>query len=62
MPLTESQKKSQLRYNKRSKTQFSICFHNVNDADVIEKLKSIEGSRQDYIRQLIRQDIERSKK
>ena len=62
MPLSDAQKKAQLRYHKKMKTHFGLDFHNINDADVIEKLLNVEGSKTNYIRQLIREDIKRSKK
>lgn len=61
MPMTEAQKRAQINYNKRSRTLFSLCFHNKNDADIIEKLKTVE-SRNDYIRQLIRNDLKNENK
>ena len=62
MPRSEATKKAQEKYRRKAKTHFNFEFQNKSDADIIEKLKSIEGSRTDYVRQLIRQDIERSKK
>lgn len=59
MPLSEANKKAQIKYNKKAKTQFSLSFHNVNDADIIEKLKG-EKSKNDYVRQLIRKDLEKN--
>lgn len=43
-------------YKKRAQTAFTLRYHNVNDADVIAKLKS-ESNKIDYIRKLIRKDI-----
>lgn len=59
MPLSEAKKKAQIKYNKKAKTQFSLSFHNVNDADIIEKLKGVK-SKNDYVRQLIRKDLEKN--
>lgn len=48
------------RWTKENMTRYTVSFHNVNDADIIEKLASVESKR-DYIRQLIRADIKRTK-
>ena len=58
---TEEEKKRAVldnvnRYHKKTYTAFSIKFHNINDADIIERLKSVENTA-DYIRQLVRNDI-----
>ena len=48
------------RYDKKHMKQYLLKFHLVNDADIIEKLDSVPV-RQDYIRQLIKQDIARTR-
>ena len=48
---------SQRKYDSANCTFYHLKFNNRNDADVIEKLASVP-SRQDYIRQLIRKDLE----
>lgn len=62
MPRSEAAKRAQEKYRRKAKTYFSFALQNKGDADVIAKLKSIDGSRTDYIRQLIREDIEEHKK
>lgn len=47
------------KYNKSHTRQFLLVYHNVYDADIIEKLSSVPN-KQDYIRQLIREDIART--
>lgn len=44
------------RYHKKAFTSFTIKYHNINDEDVIAKLKGSENIT-DYIRQLVRNDI-----
>ena len=50
----------QARYDKTHIKPYYFKFHIVNDADVIDKLSKVD-SRQDYIRQLIREDLNRNK-
>ena len=62
-PLTPAKKKQSVsaatnKYQKKSMTAFSFRFHNDNDREVIEKLKSVED-KTDYIRQLILEDIKK---
>lgn len=45
-------------YKSRAQTPFTIRFHNINDADVINKLKTVPN-RCDYIRKLVRNDIQK---
>ena len=45
-------------YNAANYKQLIIRLHAVNDSDILAKLESVE-SKADYIRQLIRADIER---
>lgn len=46
----------QARYDSTHCTGFYLKLHNVNDADIMAKLATVE-SKQGYIKQLIRQDI-----
>lgn len=46
-------------WKKEHMTMICTRFHNANDADVIEKLKSVPN-KVDYIRQLIRADINKN--
>ena len=48
------------RYDKTHMKPYYMKFHIVNDADIIDKLSKVE-SRQDYIRQLIREDLARTR-
>lgn len=50
----------QQRYDAKTAVRLGLKFHNVNDADILEKLDSVE-SKQAYIKQLIRNDIHREK-
>lgn len=51
--------KRQTEYNKNNCTHIGMKFHNVNDADILEKLESVI-SKQGYIKELIRLDIEKN--
>lgn len=46
----------QAKYDAANRTAFGFRLHNVNDADIIAKLRSVP-SIQGYIKQLIRQDL-----
>ena len=52
---SKAQMAAQKRYN-RTTTQFVLRLRNAADADVIERLKAVEG-RTEYIRELVRRDI-----
>ena len=49
----------QAKYDANNCTRFSMKFHNVSDAELIEKLRSVP-SIQGYVKQLIRADIAKS--
>lgn len=49
-----------LNFNKKNCAKFSLKFNNINDKEIIEKLHSI-GNKNDYIRQLILADIQKTK-
>ena len=49
----------QAKYDAANRTAFSFKLHNTNDAEIIDKLKSVP-SIQGYIKQLIREDLERT--
>ena len=49
----------QRKYDSMHRQTFTITLHNVNDAEIIDKLNSVE-SRQGYIKQLIREDLART--
>ena len=50
----------QARYDEKNTRMFSLKFNLKTDADIIEKMDSVK-SRNDYIRQLIREDLNRTK-
>lgn len=49
------------KYEKANIRQILLKFHKTHDAAIIEKLDSLD-SKNDYVRQLILQDLEREKK
>lgn len=59
--VTEARKKQQADWDAANTTQIKLKLNNKQDADVIEKLKSVP-SKQGYIKKLIRADIARSGK
>ena len=58
--LTDEQKrarsKADMKWKAEHMTRLNLSFHNIHDADVIDKLESVE-SKCAYIRELIRADI-----
>lgn len=48
------------RYDATHMKPYYFKFHVVNDADIIDKFSQVD-SRQDYIRQLVREDINRTR-
>lgn len=59
--VTEARKAQQAEWDAANTTQIKLKLNNKQDADVIEKLKSVP-SKQGYIKKLIRADIARSGK
>ena len=53
---SEAQKAATLKYDKENTVRLSLKLNKTTDADILEKLKSV-GSKQGYIKELIRQDI-----
>lgn len=49
--------KAQLEWTKNNTKQFKMGLHNVNDRDIIDKLRSVKN-KQGYVKALIRKDIE----
>lgn len=49
------------KYEKKNIRQILLKFHKTHEAEIIEKLDSVP-SKNNYIRQLILQDLEREKK
>ena len=54
----KARERSNRLYKSRAQTPFTIRFHNVNDKEVIARLKSVPN-RCDYIRKLVLKDIEK---
>ena len=57
---TENSNKRSQRWQAENMTQIAIRYNNINDADILEKLNEVPN-KADYIRQLIRADIKRTK-
>lgn len=55
--VTEAQKKAMLRYNRKTKS-YLLRLRLREDADVINRIESV-GNKCDYLRALVRKDIER---
>lgn len=58
--ITEQQKRAQIKYDKTNTRQITFKFNLKTDADILEKLDSVEN-RQGYIKELIRNDMEAEK-
>lgn len=58
---TEAQKKASANYAKKMTKYVNIALNKKTDADIIEKLDSVD-SKMGYIKKLIREDIENAKK
>lgn len=56
MASTDAQKRASIKYAKSNVTQIKFSFNNRTDADIIDKLNSVEN-KQGYIKDLIRNDI-----
>lgn len=54
--MTKAQKMAQARYDKRNTRQINLKLNIRTDADVLEKLESVD-SMQGYIKRLIREDV-----
>lgn len=55
---------SQKRYNEKNSTMIAVKLHNENDADIIEYIKKMTDSgisKQAFIKQIIRKQIELEK-
>lgn len=50
-----------IRYQKKAMTAFTIRYHNVNDADVIDYLRSLDN-KNDFVRQAVRRSIKNNAK
>ena len=58
MAMSEALVKAQKKYTKEKTRSICIRLNRETDADVLEKLDTI-GNKADYIRELIRKDMER---
>ena len=56
-PSSPAHVRASAKYNAKSVRQFVLKLNIKTDADVIAVLDSIDGSKQGYIKQLIRNDI-----
>lgn len=52
---SEAQKKASAKWDAANTVQVKLKLHKIKDADIIEKLKSVD-SKQGYIKELIRRD------
>ena len=55
---SDAQLKAIAKYDAENTTQIKMKLNNVTDADILKKLKKVENV-QGYIKQLIREDIEK---
>lgn len=58
---SEAKMRANSKYEKKNIRQILLKFHKTHEAEIIEKLDSVP-SKNNYIRQLILQDLEREKK
>lgn len=59
--MTNKKYESQERYAQKNKKKYTFAFMKSTEADLIEKLESVEN-KAGYIKSLIRADIKKSKK
>lgn len=52
----EAKPRTSAHYHKQRGTQVHLWFHDINDADILERLSEV-GNKQGYIKSLIRADI-----
>lgn len=58
---SEAKLRATKKYEKKNIRQILLKFHKTHEAEIIEKLDSVP-SKNNYVRQLILQDLEREKK
>lgn len=58
-PSSPAHVKAAAKYNEANIKQYVIKLNVKTDADIIEFFENLEGSRQGYIKQLIRDDMQR---
>jgi len=61
-PSTPAHVRAAAKYNEANVKQYVIKLNVKTDADIIEFFENLEGSRQGYIKELIRSDIEKNRK
>ena len=59
---SEAKMRANSKYEKKHIRQILLKFHKTYDAAIIEKLDSLDSSKNSYVRQLILKDLEREKK
>lgn len=57
--ISDAKKKADAKFKRDAYTQYNFRFHNVKDNDIIVQLETQEN-RRDYLRKLIRSDIEKN--
>lgn len=55
---TEAQKRAQMKYLKEKTIKKSVTFQKTTDADIVEYIQNV-GNFQAYVKELIREDINR---
>lgn len=60
MPYTEAHRRADAKYKRDKTTQVVVRFYNATEADILGHLQA-QPNKQGYIKQLIREDIERKK-
>lgn len=58
-PSSPAHVRASAKYNETNVKQYALKLNVKTDSDIIEFFESLEGSRQGYIKQLIRDDIQR---
>lgn len=56
MATTEAQRRAVAKYDKDNTVRLSLKLNKTTDADILEKLESVE-SKQGYVKELIRRDM-----
>lgn len=59
MPTSDAQKRATLKYDAKNTKQYHLKLNLTTDADVIDRLAQQESA-QGYIKQLIREDIQKN--
>lgn len=59
MAYSEAHKRADVKYKKDKTTQFALRFYNATEGDILAHLQA-QPNRQGYIKQLIREDMQRN--